>query len=162
MPGVLKTADATLTNEAVRGVVRLSRQVEIILAEHQLSLSQFRLLDRLARGSAAGRSLAEWLAVKPPSITALVDGLVQRGLVDRGVDPSDRRRVSHALTGAGRTLLEAASRSLATRLGELAGQVGDESLGREMVHGLAGWNEALDVAREAKDQAEREQERPTR
>jgi len=139
-------AETALTNDAVQGVVRLSRQVEIILAEHQLSVSQFRLLDRLAGGRAAGRGLAEWLVVKPPSITALVDGLVQRGLVDRGVDPSDRRRVNHALTAEGRTLLDTASRSLASRLSELAGQLSDEALGHEMVHGLAGWNEAIDRA----------------
>jgi DNA-binding MarR family transcriptional regulator len=36
---------------------------------------------------AGGRLLAEWLAVKPPSITALVDGLVKRGVVERGWTP---------------------------------------------------------------------------
>ena len=69
------------TSSVTRAVVRLSRQVEITLSESQLSVAQFRLLDRLSGGSAAGGSLAEWLAVKPPSITALVDGLVARGLV---------------------------------------------------------------------------------
>src|SRR5262245_40633063 len=98
----LGAREPVATEAAVRGLARLSRQVEITLADFQLSLSQFRILDRLARGNAAGRSLAEWLAVKPPSITALVDGLVQRGLVERGVDASDRRRVDHGLTVQGR------------------------------------------------------------
>ena len=89
------------TASATRAVVRLSRQVEITLSESQLSVAQFRLLDRLSGGSAAGRSLAEWLAVKPPSITALVDGLVARGLVERTVDAADRRRVTHQLTDDG-------------------------------------------------------------
>ena len=120
MTGDSGRVERVLTDSAVRGVVRLSRQVEILLAEHHLSLSQFRVLDRLAGGSAAGRSLAEWLAVEPPSITALVDSLVIRGLVDRSVDPIDRRRVSHVLTPGGRALLDAASSSLASGLGELA------------------------------------------
>jgi DNA-binding MarR family transcriptional regulator len=142
------TSEAMLNDAAVRGVVRLSRQVEIALAEFQLSLSQFRLLDRLVGGNAAGRSLAEWLAVKPPSITALVDGLVVRGLVARGADANDRRRVSHSLTAEGRRLYDDASRALATRLGQLVEQLGDASRAHEMVIALAGWNDALDLARE--------------
>ena len=135
---------------ATRGVVRLSRQVEITLGEFSLSVSQFRLLDRLVDGSAAGRSLAEWLAVKPPSITALVDGLVSRGLVARTGDAVDRRRITHDLTPAGRELHGAASAAIAARLAHLVEYVGDEALGGDMIAALAGWNDAIERAREAK------------
>ena len=64
-----------------------------MVARFELSVSQFRILDRLTDGTAAGSSLADWLAVKPPSITVAVDGLVKRGLVERGEDPDDRRLV---------------------------------------------------------------------
>jgi long-chain acyl-CoA synthetase len=143
-----KRADALA--DATRGVVRLSRQVEITLGEFSLSVSQFRVLDRLSGGSAAGRSLAEWLAVKPPSITALVDGLVARGLVARTTDATDRRRVAHDLTADGRSLHQAVTEALASRLLQLVTFLADEQRSGEMIAGLSSWNEAIDLARDAK------------
>jgi len=137
-------------DQATRGVVRLSRQVEITLSAYQLSVSQFRVLDRLVEGSAAGRSLAEWLAVKPPSITALVDGLVARGLVARAADPDDRRRVTHDLTHAGLALHTEAADALARRLQELVGILGDDTRAAALIDALAAWNELLLRARDAK------------
>jgi long-chain acyl-CoA synthetase len=133
-----------------RAVARLSRQVEITLSESQLSVGQFRLLDRLSGGSAAGGSLAEWLAVKPPSITALVDGLVARGLVERTVDPADRRRVTHELTDEGRSLYATASDALSARLTQIIAHLDDDKLETATLAGLARWNVALDRARDAK------------
>src|SRR5262245_53464732 len=144
---ILRDLDTALVT---RAVVRLSRQVEITLSESQLSVAQFRLLDRLSGGSAAGRSLAEWLAVKPPSITALVDGLVARGLVARTADVADRRRITHEVTDAGRELHSAASAALAARLSHLVEYVGDDSRGDDMIAALAAWNDAIERAREAK------------
>ncbi|MEZ4507708.1 MAG: MarR family transcriptional regulator, partial [Thermomicrobiales bacterium] len=42
--------------------------------------------------------LASGLAVSLPSASELVDRLIERGLVEKSVDPSDRRRVLVALT----------------------------------------------------------------
>ncbi len=144
------------TSMATRAVVRLSRQVEITLSQSQLSVAQFRVLDRLSGGSAAGRSLAEWLAVKPPSITALVDGLVARGLVARTVDEADRRRVTHELTQEGRDLHRSVSDALTARLNELVAHLDDAAVAADTLAALARWNEALDHAREAKRAARRE------
>lgn len=144
------------TANVTRAVVRLSRQVEITLNDSQLSVAQFRLLDRLSGGSAAGRSLAEWLAVKPPSITALVDGLVARGLVERTVDPIDRRRVTHELTAQGRALHVAVSQALSARLGQLIAHLGDERLEADTIAALDRWNVALDRYREARRAAQQE------
>jgi long-chain acyl-CoA synthetase len=141
------------TTALTRAVVRLSRQVEITLTESQLSVAQFRLLDRLSGGSAVGHSLAEWLAVKPPSITALVDGLVARGLVERTVDPTDRRRVTHELTPEGRGLYDAVSDALSARLNQIVAHLADERLERDTIAALARWNVALDRARDAKHAA---------
>jgi DNA-binding MarR family transcriptional regulator len=90
------------------------------------------------------------MAVKPPSITALVDGLVSRGLVARTADVVDRRRITHELTTAGRELHSAASSAIAARLSHLVGYVGDEALGADMIAALAGWNDAIERARDAK------------
>lgn len=135
---------------ALRGVIRLSRQVEMALTGFQLSVSQYRILDRLSDGSAAGRNLAEWLAVKPPSITALVDGLVIRGLVERRPDPADRRRVTHALTSRGTAAYAAATNALSSRLNQVLEHIPELADARQMVAALVGWDTALERAGEAK------------
>ncbi len=142
--------DAELMTSAVRGVTRLSRTVEKVVAEYQLSLSQFRILDRLMDGVVGGRVLADWLAVKPPSITTLVDGLVRRGLVTRGVDPSDRRHVRHAVTPEGERLHAAIDTGIATRLREILEHVPDGDAAAPLIEALADWNGALDAARHAR------------
>ena len=53
-----------------------------------LTLPQFRVLGILAEGSSAASGLADRLAVRRPSITALIDGLVARDLVDRRQEDS--------------------------------------------------------------------------
>ena len=79
----------------------LSKRVEVALAQVELTLPQYRVLGILAEGSAAASGLADRLAVRRPSITALIDGLVTRGLVDRRQEDSDRRRVELRLTPEG-------------------------------------------------------------
>ncbi len=140
---------------AVRGLVRLSRAVEHNLAKDQLSLSQFRILDRLATGSFPGRSLAEWLAVKPPALTALVDALVKRGLVDRAEDPSDRRQVTHTLTAEGIELHREVSTRLGDRLMAILGHSQDEAGARALIEALAEWDRVLDAALAAREVADR-------
>ncbi len=76
----------------------LSKRVEVALAQVDLTLPQYRVLGILAEGAAAASGLADRLAVRRPSITALIDGLVARGLVDRRQEDTDRRRVALRLT----------------------------------------------------------------
>lgn len=48
--------------------------------------------------------LAERLRVTPRSVTEVVDALIDRGLVNRDVDPTDRRAMVLSLTPAGEEL----------------------------------------------------------
>src|SRR5438552_18615506 len=81
---------------AARALARLARHVEHALDSLELSLPQYRLLSLLGDGSSASSALAGRLAVSPPSVTAVVDGLVTRGLVERHADAADRRRLTLA------------------------------------------------------------------
>lgn len=72
-------------------------------------------------------SLAELAAaeqVRPPTMSRIVDALVEAGLVTRETAPDDRRSVRIAATAAGRRLMEAGRerrvRALAQRLEALA------------------------------------------
>ena len=137
---------------AVRAAARLARQVEVALTDVDLSLPQYRVLAFLAEGSAAASALAGKLSVSRPSVTALVDGLVSRGLVERRADPGDRRRVDHVLTAAGRRTLARADAAVNQRLRWLAGHLPDEQAEAAM-GGLACWSDAIDRARAAKSLA---------
>jgi long-chain acyl-CoA synthetase len=120
------------------------------LAKVDLSLPQYRIMTFLDDGASVASKLADHLAVSRPSVTAVVDGLVARGLVERRHDDDDRRRVGHTLTPAGRQLLEAADRSVDSRLREIAGHLDDEAQVGELLHSLDGWRRALDSFRAAR------------
>jgi DNA-binding MarR family transcriptional regulator len=95
------------------------------LRPKQLSLSQIRALDFLdGNPDAALMAVADYVGLAPPSTSALVDGLVRRGLVARLAAPDDRRRLRLRLTGAGRgalrTALAASQAVLAARFGALS------------------------------------------
>ena len=100
---------------AARALARLARHVEHTLASIDLSLPQYRALSLLGDGSTASSALAGRLAVSPPSVTAVIDGLVARGLVERQADPDDRRRLTLLLTPAGVKLLRGGRRPRSKR-----------------------------------------------
>jgi long-chain acyl-CoA synthetase len=133
-----------------RVAARLARQVEVGLAKIDLSLPQYRILLFLDEGWTGASKLAEHLAVSRPTVTAVVDGLVVRGLVERRHEDGDRRRVGHTLTPAGRELLEAADRILDDRIREIAGHLDDQTDTAQALHGLECWRRALDGYRAAK------------
>jgi long-chain acyl-CoA synthetase len=138
---------ARTTTGAARAVARLAKQLEVALAPLDLSLPQYRVLALLADGSSASSVLARKLAVSPPSVTAVVDGLVARGLVERRDDPEDRRRLTLLLTRDGKRLLAVADSAGEARLDEIAGFLIDPP--DALAAGLDGWNRALDRNREA-------------
>jgi DNA-binding MarR family transcriptional regulator len=70
-----------------------------------LSLAQYHLLEPLAGGPRTNRELAELAGISAPTATRMVDGLLERKLVSRVEDPTDRRAVVISLTAKGRTAL---------------------------------------------------------
>ncbi|HEX3946103.1 MAG TPA: MarR family transcriptional regulator, partial [Acidimicrobiales bacterium] len=111
-----------------RAMAWLARQVELGAADAELSLPQYRVLGILDPGPAISSALADRLAVRRPSVTAVVDGLVARGLVSRRHDECDRRQVSHVLTTEGRRVLAAADRAVDRRLEAVAACLPDPEL----------------------------------
>lgn len=143
-----------------RAAARLARQVELALVEVDLSLPQYRILILLDEGNVAASALADMLAVSRPSVTAVVDGLVTRGLVERRHYPTDRRRVGHDLTADGRRLLQKGDESVDRRLSEIAsilGRMGNATQEADAFKGLECWRSALDAHRTEKRKAQAEQ-----
>jgi long-chain acyl-CoA synthetase len=104
----------------------LSKRVEVALAQVELTLPQYRVLGILAEGSAAASGLADRLAVRRPSITALIDGLVARGFVDRRQEDADRRRVELRQTPEGVSTLARADVVVDEYLVAIAGHLPDK------------------------------------
>ena len=142
---------SSLVHNPGRIAAWLAKQVEIGLGNVELSVSQYRILGLLAEGSAMSSSLAERLAVRPPSVTAVIDGLVSRGLVVRTHSEDDRRRISLALTAEGEAVLQSADRAVSDRLEQIASGLGPKSAARAL-ESLALWQEAMLILRASRSQ----------
>jgi DNA-binding MarR family transcriptional regulator len=71
-----------------------------------VSLAQYHLLEPLAGAPRTNGELAELAGISAPTATRMIDGLLQRGLVTRVEDPTDRRAVVISLSAAGRAAVE--------------------------------------------------------
>jgi DNA-binding MarR family transcriptional regulator len=96
--------------EVVSSVVRLLREAAQGATPEAggVSLTEFRLLKRLAAGVRLTRELAADLDMTAATISAAIDGLVRRGLVERLAPAGDRRAVPLVATEAGRVVWQAA------------------------------------------------------
>ena len=121
----------------------LAKQVEIGLGSVDLSLPQYRILGLLDEHSEVSSVLAERLAVRPPTVTAVVDGLVARGLVERRPVEGDRRQVGHVLTSEGLAILHQADAAIEARLLVVTDAMEDPVATEEAFRGLASWRRAL-------------------
>jgi DNA-binding MarR family transcriptional regulator len=94
--------------EEIDAIVELSFAVQTVLselaAEHDLSLTQLRLLGILRDREPAMLDLARFLKLEKSSVTGLIDRAVKRGLVERVAAPYDGRAIHVRLTAAGRDL----------------------------------------------------------
>ncbi len=128
----------------MRTLARLSRLLE--RGGGDLSLPQFRLLAMVERGQRAS-FLANKLTIAKPTVTALVDGLVERGYVSRSQSADDKRATEIALTPAGRKALKHAEAEMAERLDGLLARTTDRGA---VLDALAELQGALEEAFEAR------------
>jgi DNA-binding MarR family transcriptional regulator len=133
----------------VRATARVAKALELALAELGTSLPQYRLLAYLSGGPERATALAGMLEVSPPTLTALVDGTVQKGLVERTTAEEDRRCVRHVLTAEGQRVLDAADGALVDRLVALLAPLADEDRAKA-VDGLEVLAKAMEAHRHAR------------
>jgi DNA-binding MarR family transcriptional regulator len=129
---VVEALESTIPHYArsVRAVLDDIEQPDLI------TLAQLRTLQAIAAYSESGTlntTLARQLGVAAPSMTAMVDGLVERGLVDRTIDPNNRRQVIIRLTENGisrlATLESAITERISTALAVLSQDQKEHLLG---------------------------------
>ncbi len=100
------TDEAAELSELLMRVARTQRRRwRAVLAPWDLSPHQARALAVVCAGDGVRLSdLAETLRIAPRSATEVADGLQERGLVERGRDPGDRRAVLLRPTEEGRRI----------------------------------------------------------
>lgn len=103
-------------------VARLLRTIaDQKAAEFGMSRAKWAVLARLDRFEGLKQAeLADMLDLQPITLTRLLDGLCDNGLIERRPDPDDRRAKRLFLTPAARPLLE--------RLSILGGEIMDAAL----------------------------------
>ncbi|MCW0215470.1 MAG: MarR family transcriptional regulator [Pseudonocardia sp.] len=100
--------DETLSDVFWAVARRLRQQSKEALAPWDIAPSHFRAIAVLARhGTMRQGELADHLRIAARSTTEVVDGLEERGLVERTPDPKDRRAILVGLTGKGAGLFAA-------------------------------------------------------
>ena len=121
-----------LTQELVDLVDRLSSQMrpesDEEWTELELTMPQFRAICLLGQGPERMGNIAGHLSTSMSSATSMIDRLVDKGLVERAPDASDRRVVTCQLTDRGREEMDRFSRIHQLRLTRMAGRLTMEEL----------------------------------
>jgi DNA-binding MarR family transcriptional regulator len=107
----------------VRALALAARRLERATAD--LTLAQYRVLALVAGGDERSSLVAERLAVARPTITAVVDGLVERGYLTREAVAGDRRSQRLVVTDPGRAALDASEQSMATAIADVLDDAAD-------------------------------------
>ncbi len=106
----MTTSPDVCAQEILEVVPLVMRAIRAELRRHRvadLSVPQFRTLAFIDRQADASLSdVAEHIGLTLPSMSKIIDGLVTRKLVTRQTHPTDRRRMTLALTARGQTALE--------------------------------------------------------
>ena len=126
---------------AARSIVCIARVFEQIGRGVGVSLPQYRLLLFLRHGPRRAGELAAQIAIKRPTLTALVDGLEKEERLRRVADEKDGRGVRIELTEAGHAALAKVEGELATLVDRLCSLGNREAL----LEGLDDLSQIIDV-----------------
>jgi DNA-binding MarR family transcriptional regulator len=110
-----------VSEDIMLALYRLSRSMRERTRQQaeDLSMQQWFVLHLLADGISSGGALAKELSVSPPTVSALIDQLVQQGLIERVPSEQDRRTIRLKLTTGGRFKIEQAKLQKLDRMSQI-------------------------------------------
>jgi DNA-binding MarR family transcriptional regulator len=88
--------------------------------------SEIRVLFCIRHGKMKVSEISKLLHVTSPSVTQLLKGLEANGLIERHIDPVDRRAVGVKLTEQGETLIKQSTRAFTQSMDGLVEHLGEE------------------------------------
>jgi DNA-binding MarR family transcriptional regulator len=108
----IRSSVGECAHEVLEVVPAISRVIRTELRKYgakEMSVPQFRTLAFVYRKEGASLSeVSDHIGLTLPTMSMLVDGLVDRGLINRREDREDRRRIMLTLTEPGRARFESA------------------------------------------------------
>ncbi|MBO0708614.1 MAG: MarR family transcriptional regulator [Candidatus Dormibacteraeota bacterium] len=113
MPSQPDSVDSALL-AGIDSLLRVERLLERVPTP--LTVPQYRILRMVEAGGERAARLADRLAVRKPTLTAVADGLVQAGFLVRETEVLDRRVVRLCLTGRGAEALQETERAYVERV----------------------------------------------
>lgn len=119
-----ENGDAALFDALERAIPRYIQTIRAVCdgigGEAALTLPQYRCRKLIGeQGVTLTTQLARRMQVTVPTMTSRLDGLVERGLVQRRPDPLSRRQIHVSLTAGGGAMLNRYRAAITARLGEL-------------------------------------------
>ena len=112
-----------LTDALVQAAFRTMAVLNRVGAEHDLSLTQLRVLAILRDRRVRMTALADYLGLEKSTMTGLVDRAEKRGLLERAPSASDGRAVDVFLSPAGVELAERGAAEVRRALRPLTGEL---------------------------------------
>ena len=94
-----------------------------VAAEHDLSLTQLRVLGILRDREPTMADLATFTGLERSTVSGLIDRAARRGLVSKTADPHDGRSVRVTLTEPARTLVPEVTAAIGDRIKPLTGKL---------------------------------------
>jgi DNA-binding MarR family transcriptional regulator len=117
----------TVQRELISALVRASFATTAVLsriaAEHDLSLTQLRVLAILRDRRVRMSELADYLGLDKSTISGLVDRAEKRGLLQRAPNPADGRATDVFLTAEGIQLADLGEGEIARSLSPMTGKL---------------------------------------
>jgi DNA-binding MarR family transcriptional regulator len=110
------TSQQQLIDALVRASFATMAVLNRIAAEHDLSLTQLRVLAILRDRHVRVSELADYLGLDKSTVSGLVDRAEKRGLLHRARSPLDGRAVDVLLTAGGAELVGRGAAEIATSL----------------------------------------------
>jgi DNA-binding MarR family transcriptional regulator len=117
------TAQQELISALVRASFATTAVLSRVAAEHDLSLTQLRVLAILRDRRVRMSELADYLGLDKSTISGLVDRAEKRGLLQRAPSPGDGRATDVFLSAAGMQLAELGERKIAESLSPMTGKL---------------------------------------
>src|ERR1700761_9044005 len=112
-----------LRDALVQTAFALMAALTEVAAEHDLSLTQLRVLGILRDREPTMADLATFTGLERSTVSGLIDRAAQRGLVVKTADPIDGRSVRVSLTKQARGLVPDVTAAIGDRIKPLIGQL---------------------------------------
>jgi DNA-binding MarR family transcriptional regulator len=134
--------DIDAETAAARALARASSVLE--RSSTELSLAHYRVLSAVASGQERASQVAARLALGKPAVSAAVESLTKRGLLDRFEVDGDQRAFTLRLTAPGEELLSRVESEMRERIRDLCRRTPDAD---RMLEALVWLGHAVDERR---------------